>query len=305
MRTALNVSWSENAKARFGRDILNASHDLDDQTAFADDGLAALLDAYPREDLGIWTFGAHGEGEAPAIRGGADSLSGADIMEAVRRGQIWLNLREANLRLPELQPIASEIFGSLESAVSRKLRKQDMGLLISSPNVHVHYHLDVPMVALLQVRGEKRIWLYPSEETFAPSAMIEDMVHMRKEEGLHFESQFDQHAHIVDLKPGMGLTWPQMAPHRVQNEDCVNVSLSCEYMTIGALIEANALYTDGLTRQRFGRSPIRTSTPQSIKTGKAALARAIKAVGRKSRTKSPTPITFEVDLSKQSCIRAL
>ncbi|MDJ0920379.1 MAG: hypothetical protein QNI84_04580 [Henriciella sp.] len=301
----MTVTWPQNAKLRFGKHILEATHDLGSLPVFSDDGLAALLDAYPRESLGVWTFGTHGEGEAPAIRGRADDLSGAEIMDAVRRGQIWLNLREANLKLPKLQPIASEIFGSLEAAAFRKLRKQDMGLLISSPHVHVHYHLDIPLVALLQLRGEKRIWLYPAEESFAPSSMIEDMVHMRKEEGLHFEAQFDEHAAVVDLKPGMGLTWPQMAPHRVQNADCVNVSLSCEYMTVGALIEANAIYTDRFTRTHFRQSPERAATPLPVKAGKAALARAIKAVHRTARPTSPTAITFEVDPLQQNCIRLL
>lgn len=301
----MKVNWPDNAKRRFGSEILHATHDLDTQAAFADDGLVALLDGYPREDLGIWTFGAHGEGEAPAIRGSAAAATGAEIMEAIHRGKIWLNLREANLKLPELQTIATEIFGSLEEAASRKLRKQDMGLLISSPDIHVHYHLDVPMVALLQLRGQKRIWLYPSKEEFAPSAAIEDMVHMRKEEGLPFETHFDDHSTVVDLKPGMGLTWPQMAPHRVQNENCVNVSLSCEYMTIGALIEANALYTDSVIRDQFHLSPTRSGTPAPIKVGKAALARAIKAVSRKAPPKSPTPITFEVDVTQETCIRQL
>jgi len=301
----VNVTWPSNAKPRFGSDILQASHDLCSQAAFSDEGLAALLDAYPREDLGIWTFGAHGEGEAPAIRGTARDATGAEIMKAVQRGRIWLNLREANLKLPELQPIANEIFGSLETAVSRKLRKKDMGLLISSPNVHVHYHLDVPIVALLQLRGKKRIWLYPADEAFAPSAIIEDLVHMRKEEGLPFETHFDDHATVIDLLPGMGLTWPQMAPHRVQNEDCVNVSLSCEYMTIGSLIEANSVYTDSFIRDQFRLSPTRSKTHSAIKVGKAALARAIKTVARKTHQMSPTAPTFEIDLSEESCIRQL
>ena len=301
----MSVTWPDNAKARFGKDVLAATHTHSDNPIFSDDGLAELLDRYPREDLGIWTFGDHDVGEAPAVRGGAPNATGAEIMQAVKRGNVWLNLRQSNLRLPELHPIADEIFGSLQDAVGRKLLKKDMGLLISSPKVHVHYHLDIPLVALFQLRGRKRIWLYPSDEKHAPDTVVEDMVHMLKEEGLPFESDFDDGATIIDLEPGMGITWPQASPHRVLNEDCVNVSLSCEHMTTEALINANAIYTNALMRKRLNMTPRRprSITPSSI--GKAAIARVIKLSSRSGTRKSPTPISFELDLSQPDCIRQI
>lgn len=301
----MTVTWPQSAKSEFGKSIISATHDLHENEMFSDEGLAALLDAYPREDLGIWTFGQHGEGEAPAIRGGAPNATGAEIMEAVNRGTIWLNLRESNKRLPQLQPFADEVFGTLQSTVGRSLMKKDMGLLISSPKVHVHYHLDIPLVALFQLRGQKRIWLYPADDKHAPTKVVEDMVHMLKEEGLPFEQSFDEQATIIDLKPGMGITWPQASPHRVQNENCVNVSLSCEHMTMGSLINANAIYTNALIRKRFKmdqRLP-KAVTPTSI--GKAAIARAHKLVARKGPRKSPTPVTFELDTREENCVRPL
>ncbi|MEM8616162.1 MAG: hypothetical protein AAGF20_04430 [Pseudomonadota bacterium] len=301
----MTVTWPENTKAGFGRDTLMAQHDIHTNSIFSDDGLAALLDEYPREELGIWTFGAHCEGEAPAIKGAAPDASGAEIMEAVRKGTIWLNLRRANCAIERLQPIADDIFGSLTEASGRKLRKQDMGLLISSPKVHVHYHLDIPIVALFQIRGRKRLWLYPADEEHAPSDHIEGIVHMLKEEGLPFRESFDRDAMIVDLEPGMGLTWPQTAPHRVQNEDCVNVSLSCEYMTLPALINANAIYMNGVLRRQYGMSPKRPASMTPASFGKAAMAQAVKRLRGHTPLKSPTPITFTLDKAAENGVRAL
>jgi len=303
MGHAMTVQWPDNSKSRFGKDILQASHSLNIGAAFSDTGLADILDRYPRDQLGIWTFGAHGEGEAAAIRGGAPNASGADILDAVKRGTIWLNLREANCKLPELQPLADEIFGSLAQASGRRLMKKDMGLLISSPKVHVHYHLDIPMVALFQLRGRKRLWLYPADEVHAPDTAVEDMVHMLKEEGLSFEAAFDARATIIDLEPGMGLTWPQTAPHRVQNADCINVSLSCEYMTVGALVNANAIYTNALLRKRFNMAQRRSPAITPASLGKAAIARAMKLVARQGPRQSPTPITFYLDPAAENCIK--
>lgn len=299
----MKVTWSDNAKESFGSEILEATHNLHDQAIFQDAGLIRILDLYPREDLGIWTFGAHGEGEAPAIRGMAPDASGAEILEAVKRGTIWLNLRRTHSEIPELKAVADEIYDSLEAVTGQRLRKRDMGLLISSPKVHVHYHLDIPLVALFHIRGRKRIWLYPADETHAPSEYVEGIVHMIKEEGLPFKDDFDGNSRIIDLEPGMGLTWPQNAPHRVQNADSVNVSLSCEYMTVPALIKANAIYMNGVLRKQYGLKPQRASSVTPSTFGKAMLARIVKQVKRDGAPKSPTPVTFQLDTSVENCVR--
>lgn len=161
------------------------------------------------------------------------------------------------------------------------------------------------MVALFQLRGEKTVWVYPSDETHAPSNVVEDMVHMRKEEGLPFRAEFDEAATRIELKPGMGLTWPQAAPHRVQNADCLNVSLSCEFMTPAALIRANAIYTNSLIRQRFGKIPPRPDAVTFRNISKAGVARVIKAVSRSPKRQSPTPVTFKIDPEAVNCLRIL
>lgn len=301
----MSVSWPEYSKRAFGKEILKANHAFDQSSHFSDDGLAHLIDLYPREQLDIWTYGANREGENPALKGRAPRMSGADIVEAVKQGHIWLNLRRVNFELPQLKPIADEIFGSLEDAASVRTSKRDMGLLISSPNIHVHYHLDIPMVALFQVRGQKRLWLYPTDEAYAPPQFIEQIAHMQREEDLPYKNAFDQGARVFDLTPGMGLTWPQLAPHRVQNANCLNVSLSCEYMTLKSLINANAIYTNGLMRKSMNLSSSAQNGIGPASLSKAAFARVHKSLTRRGPKTAPTPVTFEVDTSVENCVKLL
>lgn len=299
------VNWPDQTETVFGQDILLAKHDVSESHLFDDDGLAFLLDTYPRENLDIWTFGSEGEGVNTSLRGRAPKLAGKDIVEAVKRGHIWLNMRRANEEISELKPIADVIFGSLEETIGRKTRKQDVSVLISSPNVQVHYHLDIPLVALFQMRGQKRLWMYPRNETMAPAGYIEEIVHMEREEELPYRKTYDNEATVFDLKPGMGLTWPQFMPHRVQNADCVNVSLSCEYMTLGSFVQANSVYTNGLLRQSTGLKPSIKDRVGAAAVAKAAIARAHKAIARQGPRTSPTPVTFELDPSKENCVRQL
>lgn len=301
----MTVTWPNHSETGFGKEILCAEHDLASSELFGDEGLASILDQYPRENLDIWTFGAEREGVHQSQRGRAPNLSGAEIVEAVKRGTIWLNLRRANFEVPDLKHPADEIYGSLQSATGQRIRKRDLSVLISSPRVQVHYHLDIPLVALFQLRGEKRIWMYPRTEAMAPSEYIEDIIHMSREEELPYRKSHDDEATVYDLTPGKGLTWPQFLPHRVQNADCMNVSLSCEYMTLNSLIRANAIYTDGLLRRI---SPLQPHVRESVgptAIAKAAFARAHKVMAQRSERRSPTCVTFELDISKENCVRPL
>ena len=294
------VNWTNQNETRFGNDVMLAQHDAAGSDLFLDDGLAHILDVYPREHLDIWTFGDEGEGVNTSLRGRAPKLSGADIVEAVKNGHIWLNMRRANFDVPELKPIADAIYDSLEDATERKMRKRDMSVLISSPNVKVHYHLDIPLVALFQMRGKKRLWMYPKNEALAPSEFIEDIVHMSREEELPYRKAFDDAATVYELTPGMGLTWPQFMPHRVENANCLNVSLSCEYQTLGSFLQANAIYTNKLLRNTTPLSPVVRNAVGPGVVAKAAFARAHKAINRTGPRTSPTPITFELDTSSES-----
>lgn len=301
----MSVHWPDHSKRAFGHEILQASHSIDESNVFNDDGLAHLLDAYPRQSLDIWTFSSNREGEHPAMRGRAPKMSGKDILESVKNGRIWLNLRRASDELGELQPIADEIFDSVEEASGRRITKRDMGLLISSPNVHVQYHLDIPMVSLFQLRGQKRIWIYPTEETYAPPSYIEDIVHMTREEDLPYKHAFDKGARVFDLTPGKAITWPQLSPHRIQNANCVNVSLSCEFMTMKALVNANAIYTNSFLRKNLRLSPKAVNDLNPATLGKAAFARVHKAVTRRGPRTAPTPVSFELDMKSETCVRLL
>jgi len=48
---------------------------------------------------------------------------------------------------------------------------------------------------------------------------------------LPYDPEFDRAALNFDVNPGDLISWPQNAPHRVQNLGGINVSLSCEFDT--------------------------------------------------------------------------
>lgn len=298
------TDWTAETAKKFGRETIVAHHTLHQREMFSDAGLARLLDEYPRDRLGVFTMSTE-QGKVRDWRNGsAGDLPGAELLKAVENGRLWLNLRAANEHLQAYADLSDEIFGAMEAVTpGLKTRKRDVGVLISSPSARVHYHLDIPMVALWQIRGVKRFYVYPREIPFASDHEIEDVVLRTKDEEISYLPEFDQHALVVDLEPGMMSTWPQNAPHRIDNHGMLNVSLSCEFQTLTSLVRANALYANGVLRRRFGKSPAIARDGAAMLWAKAGLARGMKLFMGRKVWERHTAASFVVDPDAEGAVR--
>ncbi len=294
MAEAILTDWDAEKTSAFQNDKLIARHNLHELDLFTDEGLIELLDTYPRDKLGVYTFPPHAEGRVEARHGRAPDIGGADLLEAVRAGRIWLNLRAVNQQVAAHEGLGDSVFGPLEAAAGIRTLKRDIGVLISSPGIHVHYHLDIPLVCLVHLRGEKTLYVYPPRPPFAPLDQIEAVALREREEDIAYRDDFEAEAAVFALQPGQAITWPQNAPHRIQNGDSLNVSLSCEFMTPKALLRANAIYTNGVLRRSLKMQPRLPETVGPGLLGKAVVARGLKAL-RRGPAPQITPVTFEVD----------
>ncbi len=293
--TKIFTDWSDELKASYGKKPIIARHNLHESEMFSDDGLADLLDRYPRERLGVYTMGDNPEEWRTFVKGDAGGLSGAELVKAVKTGRFWMNLRAVNHELDDYRDLCGRMFSEFDANTGQRTMKQDLGVLISSPNAQVFYHLDIPLVLLWQVRGIKRVWIYPPTADFAPDADIESVVLRETEEEFDYSPDFDEQAFLIDLEPGMVANWPQTAPHRIANHDMLNVSLSVEYMSIPALAHANMLYTNGVLRRKFGATPNRSRDVGARMWAKALAARAFKLTGARKTFQKNSPVRFRVD----------
>lgn len=290
------AEWPQDQVEGFQNAVARFRHGLHERPLFTDAGLASVLDRYPRERLGVFTMGEDLEDWRSWRRGTAHGLSGERLLAEVQAGRLWLNLRHANDHLPEFAALCDEISAEKERHLRTPIQNRDLGLLISSPNAQVFYHLDVPLSSLWQVRGEKRIWFYPRDEPFVDPAWLERCVHGTAEGQMPFRAAWDDVAQSTTLTPGDMVTWAQNAPHRVDNGPMMNVSVSMEFMTPRAKLRANLLYANGLLRRRFGRSPAVQQRFGPTMAAKLALAAAHKAVMARKAPEPALPETFAVSV---------
>ena len=134
---------------------------------------------------------------------------------------------------------------------------------------------------------------------------LEGIVLGETEEEIDYDPVFDGDARVTKLTPGDMVTWPQNAPHRIDNGNCLNVSLSCEFLTIPALVKANALYTNGFLRRRFGKDPSIARDGVVSRYAKAAFARAHKLVGNRSSFQNIVKPSFIIDPNAENAVRDL
>jgi len=238
-------------------------------------------------------------------RGAAHGLSGVELLDSVRQGRIWLNLRAVNDHDPGYQALSDEIFANVEQATGQRTFRRDVGLLISSPAVQVFYHLDVPLVMLWQLRGTKTVWLYPPRAPYVDDAQLERIVLKETAEQFDYDPAWDAEAEQVTLEPGAMVSWPQNAPHRIENGPMMNVSLSIEFMTPAALLRANVLYANGMLRKTFGARPAVQAAPDPRAFAKLGAARAWKALRPGERNRDPLPATFSLVRGEPGAIAGL
>ncbi len=287
------TDWTAEKAAQMTRANLTFEHNLHERPMFDHAGLISLLDRYPREKLGVFTMGEDPVDWGSWRRGAPGDLSGEQLLRAAQKGRIWLNLRHANDYLPEYAALEEEIFAEKRDRAGLRTFKRDLGMLISSANAQVFYHLDVPLVSLWQLRGQKRVWVYPVAEPCVGDEQLERIVLRETAEQMAFEPSMDAVAEVYDLTPGKMVAWAQNAPHRIVNGPMLNVSLSIEFMTPAALMRANVLYANGLLRKSGARPRIQTA-PHPMALAKIAMARAAKAAGAAKTFERTLPETFRL-----------
>lgn len=291
--------WTDEERAKLNKAIFVAKHRLGELDFFSDENLAQLLDKHPRKDLGVNTMGTDPCRRQDWQEGEAGDLDGQALVDAVRHGRLWLNIRRVMDNHPAYESLVNRLYDELEEICETgPIFNRSANLLISSPDALVYYHVDCPLNMLWHIRGTKRVWAYPLESGIVSATTIEDVLSGVKSEEIEFRPELDRYATIVDLQPGEMITWPQHTPHRVVNTSGLNVSLSTEHMTRRALRKNNVYLANRYFRRTCPKSSERTEIDGICPTLKEAairVARRIPVIGPKPPEGFKYPKTFRVD----------
>ena len=227
------VKWTHGEALAFGREVVHAKHALHQVDLFREEALLDLLANYPRERLQAFTMGTDPERRSdwqPVDTAGA---TGTDLWTALNAGRLWFNVLSVHLVDPRYRELLKQLYAELsEQCPGFRPLRPSCTLIISSPAALVYYHADAQPNLLWQIRGTKRVWVYPAHDRdLVDQDLMEDIFANFADEEVPYKQVFDHKAQTRDLKAGEVLSWPQNSPHRVTNIEGVNISLSTVHET--------------------------------------------------------------------------
>ncbi len=246
------LHWDHSRDRKVCRDVVEATHRLGELTLFSDEMIAQFMDQLPRSELSIGTMGDNPAHPTQWQLGEIGRLHGAELLLAIRRGRLQLQLcnlhRHPSAIGQTIQRLCREV---MECQVDLQTFGHQGQLLISSPSALQYYNGGIDPSILWQIRGTKRVWVYPQGGPFLPARTMEQLVSGNLVCTPYYEPAFDDQAVVFDLEPGQMLALPQHTPHRSANLDGLNITLKTEYCTGHSVRRNRVLRANDWLRRRL------------------------------------------------------
>jgi hypothetical protein len=294
------TNWPAEASLLWNQQPMRLEHRLHTLPIFSRDGLADLITRYPRKNYSLVYMGAKGEAKRFWREGEIGGLTGHQVIEAIGQGRMWLNLRNVAEVDPAYRQVLDEMFGDLSRRIPGfDAPTRSAGILISSPSAQVYYHTDLPGQCLWQISGRKRVHVYPATAPFITHEQLEDIAVHDVEVNVPYAEWYEDHARAYDLEPGQMLTWPLNAPHRVENLDTLNISMTVSYVTEEVRRLQAINLANGLLRHRFGLNGLSRSISGPSFWSKAVFQKAMRQTSWAKRKRlEGRKVDFRLDASR-------
>ena len=295
MNNSIIADWDPCHAENFSKENLLLHHRMNDSGLFTREALAKLIDKCDPTDYSLNTMGY--DPENPHWREGCvRNLTGEQVIASIERGRMWMNIGTAAYVDNRYKKLMDSIFAEFKSYMPDfNTFNTKLGILISSPLVQVYYHCDIPGQALWQLEGEKRLYVYPTGEPYMSQRALEGVILGITQEEIAYNSELDKGATIYELKPDEMMHWPLNGPHRVENKDCLNISVTTEHFTNDIRKSYAVNYANGVLRRNFGMENLSQSITGPSVYPKAALALAWKKLKLDKNNKVRRMIDFTLD----------
>lgn len=282
-------------------------HKLAQSGMFDDEQLAVLIDIARKSGPEHYTLGSldkDGVGEKWQ-NGVFGDLSGAQILEAIAKGHLWLQIQNLKEIAPDYYNLAEQGFAELKQENGEfSYHKLTSNILISSPSAKVLCHLDCAEVILWHIRGRKRLYLYDlTKKVFADEKTIEKVIMRETEEEIPYNKDWDDLATVYELESGEAISWPHFWPHRVENIEGLNVSMQTEFYSDKGLKQYGVRFANGILRRKTGVSANSTTTIGAVALAKAGLGLVSKKIGLYKPVERKITSQFTIDPHNVGAIR--
>jgi hypothetical protein len=292
-------NWDDTHSALWGHQPIQLAHELHKSPLFSTETLAALIERFPRDQYSLVQTGARGSGRVWR-EGEIGGLSGRQVMEAIARGGLWLNMRDVGAIDGRYRAMIDGMFEEVAARVPGfEAWGHQESILVSAPDAQVYYHADLPGQGLIQLAGRKRVYVYPNTPPFITPEHLEDIAVYNVEVDIPYKPWYDSYAKVFDIGPGQMLNWELNAPHRVENLDTFSVSMTVSYTNDQIRRSEIVSLANGLLRHRFGYRPRSRNLRGPSYLTKAVMQKLYRNSGWVKRERNARrPTEFRLDASE-------
>jgi hypothetical protein len=210
-------------------------------------------------------------------------------LEDVDNAHAWVSLLNIQAD-PEYRRLVDDILDELRPVI----QVRDPGLcyragwiFIASPGAVTPFHMDQEHNFIMQIRGNKRLYVWDPLDRSIVSERGQELFHAKySRELVTWREEFLAKAKRFDLEPGLGGYMPSTAPHLVENGAGASITVSFTYQTDATRRRATVyrgnyrLRSLGMTPTPVGVSPVRDSVTSVAMRGLASVRRlALRARG--------------------------
>ncbi len=179
-----------------------------------------------------------------------------EVLDAIAQGRLWLNLRNVSGVNGRTWRAAGLDFRRVERGAAgfpaAQMAERHPDLLALGPGLLPCRPAGPASVADRRRSASSSI---PTAPPFIPARDLEDIALFDVEVDMPYAPWYDEHAKVFDLAPGQLLSWPLNAPHRVENLDGVNISMTVSFSSVESRRGGLLHLANGLLRHRFGVTP--------------------------------------------------
>lgn len=169
---------------------------------------------------------------APDLHPVKDSL--VATMEHIAAAKAWMSLLNV-----QTDPVYRELVDEVLDSVRPNVERKDPGMgyrggwiFVSSPKTVTPFHIDKEHNFILQIQGQKTVYVWDPDELRVVSDKARDRFHSRHDRGLiTWREEFRELAHCFKLNPGEGAYMPSTSPHLVEVGEEPSVTVSFTYYT--------------------------------------------------------------------------
>ncbi len=160
------------------------------------------------------------------------SFSARDALDRIEGSDAWMILKSVQ-RDPAYSEVLHGILREVHQASRREyeglIHRQNISIIITSPNRITPYHFDEDCNYLLQIHGSKTIRVFNGSDRTVVTPKELERFYSGDINAAQYRPELEEKATRYELTPGVGVHVPVIFPHWVQNHDNVSVSASINF----------------------------------------------------------------------------